>query len=185
MQASQAYVLEELPAPPVEQRRRLGSVAEHLASRTANLLIRDSDGSEQPLPEALVRVLLSLLQAGADGRTVLVVGHDTQVSPQVAAEWLGVSRPFVYRLIERGDLRADRVGAHYRLRARDVLDLADRRAQLASSIDQGFATALGSGVPGQARDPDPKSAWQAMDVTRQAAALERVRRRAAGRRGQA
>lgn len=43
MQASQAYVLEELPAPPVEQRRRLGSVAEHLASRSANLLIRDSD----------------------------------------------------------------------------------------------------------------------------------------------
>jgi excisionase family DNA binding protein len=112
---------------------------------------------------------------------VLVVGHDTQISPQVAAEWLGVSRPFVYRLIERGDLRADRVGAHYRLRARDVLDLADRRAQLASSVDQGFATALESHIPGQAQDPDPKSAWQAMDATSQAAALERVRMRAAGR----
>ena len=84
MQDSQVYVLEELPAPPVEQRRRLGLVAEHLASRSANLLIRDSDGSEQPLPEALVRVLLSLLQAGADGRTVFVVGHDTQTRRRLA-----------------------------------------------------------------------------------------------------
>ncbi|MBN1170581.1 MAG: helix-turn-helix domain-containing protein [Micromonosporaceae bacterium] len=70
-----------------------------------------------------------------------------------------MSRPMVYRFIERGDLPAVRVGSHWRMRAGDVLALARRRAEQAEAIDTGMVAALEAG--GQTGRPlDAKRAWQ-------------------------
>jgi excisionase family DNA binding protein len=107
-----------------------------------------------------------MISARAMGHRVSIVVHELPISPQAAAALLGVSRPMVYRYIERGDLDAVRVGSHWRMRAGDVLALARRRAEQAEAIDTGVAAALDAG--GQTgRQIDAKQAW------RQASAADR------------
>ena len=106
------------------------------------------------------------MSARALGQRVSIVAHEVLISPQTAASLLGISRPMIYRYIERGDLAAVRVGSHWRMRAGDVLALAQRRAEQAEAIDNGIAAALEAG--GQTgRRVDAKQAWQ------QATAAER------------
>jgi len=173
-----ARVLEEVTAPATEQQRdRARSAAEQLAEPSSVMIVRQPDGTEYAVPHEVQRALLAVLTAGAAGHSILVIGKDAQISPQKAAEWLGVSRPFVYRLIERGDLPAHRVGSHYRLDIADVLALVDRRAQLAASVDTGLATLHATPVEGDG-STDAKSAWSTADDERRAEALDRVRGRA-------
>lgn len=49
------------------------------------------------------------------------------LTSQQAADLLGVSRPTVKRLIEKGELPAERIGTRHRLKLDDVLDYREVR----------------------------------------------------------
>jgi excisionase family DNA binding protein len=147
--------------PPVTTQQRKGeqALAEAVARGDVVITARRADGTEIPLDAEDLRGLLAVISARALGHRVSIVAHEVLISPQTAASLLGVSRPMVYRYIERGDLAAVRVGSHWRMRAGDVLALARLRSEQAEAIDTGVAAALEAG--GQAgRSVDAKQAWQ-------------------------
>ena len=76
---------------------------------------------EIELPEATARLMLTILDNMAEGRPISLTPHDAEVSTQVAADILNVSRPFVIKLVDNGTLPCRRVGTHRRLRMADVL----------------------------------------------------------------
>lgn len=88
----------------------------------ARLLLEVGDNRhEVELPMSTARLLLTALENMAEGRAITLTPQDAEVSTQVAADILNVSRPFVVKLVEDGHIPCRRVGSHRRLRMADVL----------------------------------------------------------------
>ena len=72
----------------------------------------------------LLEALAAALRRGGD---VTLLEQDEQVSPNVAAELLGVSRPHLLSFMDAGALAFSRVGTHRRIRTRDLMEFNERR----------------------------------------------------------
>jgi excisionase family DNA binding protein len=59
---------------------------------------------------------------------------DAELTTQQAADLLGISRTYVVRLIDQGDLPAHMVGTHRRLNAADVLQYRRRRQERLDAV---------------------------------------------------
>jgi excisionase family DNA binding protein len=59
----------------------------------------------------------------------MTIAADPTLTPAEAAELLGLSRPFVARLLERGDIPSELLpdSRHRRIKLEDVLAFQDRR----------------------------------------------------------
>lgn len=73
------------------------------------------------LPEHVHQALKQVVTALLAGRAVTVAPRSMALTSQQAADVLGVSRPTVIRLIDKGELPAERIGTRHRLRLDDVL----------------------------------------------------------------
>jgi excisionase family DNA binding protein len=87
------------------------------------LIARTSDGREIELPEALGRMLRAAAHDLLDGNTVLALPLETRLTPNEAAELLGISRPFLLELIAQGRIPAEPLpdSRHRLLRLTDLL----------------------------------------------------------------
>lgn len=92
------------------------------------------------MPERLSALLSDVLTPLAAGRAVQVTSLDAEITTQQAAELLNVSRPYVVKLVEAGDLPHRKVGPRRRLHLADVLAYrarldASRQAALQALAD--------------------------------------------------
>ena len=104
------------------------SVAAHLATmlrptgakpeRAVHIV--DSDGQRIDLPVALADVMARAASLLAEGHNVSVFADDEMLTTQAAADRLNVSRQYLVRLVDRGELPSVKVGSHRRIRASDV-----------------------------------------------------------------
>ncbi|RMI09069.1 helix-turn-helix domain-containing protein [Cellulomonas triticagri] len=109
------------------------------------------DGRRVELPSALFDVLSSVVRLMRQGKAVTVAPHDTVMTTQEAADFLGVSRPTVVKLLEDGVIPFTRPNRHRRVLLSDLVDYerrvrAERRVVLdALTRDGGLPD---TGVPG-------------------------------------
>lgn len=101
------------------------------------------DGAEDRAPITLPPVVLELLaqvlaKVAAD-QPVSIVTPDTIFTTQEAAEVLNVSRPHVIKLIDNGELIAEKVGRHRRIRAGDLDDYRARQQAEARAASREMA----------------------------------------------
>ncbi len=96
-------------------------------------MLRTADGTEISLPQSLLRLVVSAASSLAAGRAVMAIPAEVTLTPAEAAELLGLSRPFVTRLLERGDMPSELLpdSRHRRIRLEDVLAFQARREQRA------------------------------------------------------
>ncbi|MFJ7272581.1 helix-turn-helix domain-containing protein [Streptomyces sp. NPDC099050] len=96
-----------------------------------DVIVRSADGSECVLPEELVRILAASAGELAIGHAVTVLAAETHLTPAEAAELLGLSRPFVARLLDSGDIPSSHLpdSRHRIVRLEDVLAFQERRAR--------------------------------------------------------
>ncbi len=122
-----------------EERAALSAIARELEAFPGIALLVDGGGAQLALPAALRTALLRAAVALADGNDVVVLPVEGEMTTQEAADFLGVSRPHLVDLTDRGEIAHRLVGTHRRLRIRDVLayrhsrDVA-RRADLAALL---------------------------------------------------
>ena len=90
----------------------------------------------------LAELLDEVLSQLAAGRAVQVVALEREVSTQQAAELLGVSRPYLVKLVEAGELPHRKVGPRRRLHLEDVLAYRTRLKQTREDALQALADDL-------------------------------------------
>jgi len=99
------------------------------ASPSAGVVLTFPDGHAVPVPEALLDVLRASARELAEGHAVTVLASDAELTPAEVGELLGLSRPFVARLLDAGEIPSERLpgSRHRRVRLADVVAFAERR----------------------------------------------------------
>jgi excisionase family DNA binding protein len=97
------------------------------------LVLRTADGTEISLPASLLRLVVSAANNLAAGHAVMAIPAEVTLTPAEAAELLGLSRPFVARLLERGAIPSELLpeSRHRRVKLEDVLAFQARRERKA------------------------------------------------------
>ena len=79
------------------------------------------------LMPAVARSLMELLRYVGSGRAVTIVPTDEMLTTQQSADILNVSRPYLVKLIEDGQIPHTKVGRHRRVRAEDIFRYRRKR----------------------------------------------------------
>jgi len=113
------------PVVPTEAEARLASESGRRLSRYAQrdlkLQIAGKHGQTIKLPASAVRLLVRLLSEMAAGNAVTLVPIHAELTTQQAAKALGVSRPFLVKLLDEGSIPSRKVGTHRRVLLRDLM----------------------------------------------------------------
>jgi excisionase family DNA binding protein len=115
--------------PEHADRDSAAKVAHAVGSGHSAVMLQLPDGSAVPLPRALVEILRASAEELAEGRAVTVLPSEVVLSPAEVAELLGLSRPFVVRLLDEGEIPSERLprSRHRRVSLSDVLTFEARR----------------------------------------------------------
>ena len=96
-------------------------------AQSGRATLTGKSGESMVLP-APVRTLLAEIARNMEaGKSVAIVPDHQELTTQRAANMLGVSRPFLVRLLEEGRLAFHRTGSHRRVYLADVLAFKERR----------------------------------------------------------
>ena len=87
--------------------------------------------AEVPVSEAVSRLLYEALSEVAEGGELELISQDEDVSTQIAADMLNVSRPFLIKLLNQEAIPFHYVGSHRRIARKDVLAYKAARDQRA------------------------------------------------------
>jgi excisionase family DNA binding protein len=95
--------------------------------RPITVRIREG-GQEQSieLPVGAVALLIEMLETLATGQGVTIVPGNAELTTVEAAEVLNVSRPFLIKLLDAGEIPHRKVGKHRRIRTEDILAYKER-----------------------------------------------------------
>lgn len=113
------------------------------------------EGQTVPLPMEAFQVLVKVVDAMQAGKAITVAPLDQQLTTQEAANFLGISRPTLVKLLERGEIAHERpaAGRHRRVRLSDVLEYQHRmRAERRTALDELTSQAAESGLYDQSPD---------------------------------
>lgn len=92
------------------------------------------------LPSQVVSYLTDIVEHLSRGETVNVIVQEDEVSTVEAAKLLGVSRPFLIKLLDRNRIPHRRVGSDRRILASDltayILEQKEARGHFAATVDQ-------------------------------------------------
>lgn len=99
------------------------------------------------LPAPVVVLLLGILRMTANGLGIVLTPLHSELTTRQAADILNVSRPFLVKLLESGDIPFHRVGRHRRIRREDVMIYRQKlRREREAILDQMVADAQAMGL---------------------------------------
>jgi len=116
------------------------------------------DGQRIELPEPIFDALRQVATALSHGQAVTVAPQNTMLTTQEAADFLGISRPTLVRLLSDGEVPYEMRGRHRRVLLTDLLDYQqhariDRAAALDDMAEQGQEAGLYDATAG----PPPRT----------------------------
>lgn len=85
-------------------------------------------------------MLLTLSRAARDGSQLSIIDADAVLSPNQAAERLGMSRTHLYKLLDGGEIVFHRVGRDRRIRVSDLIAFEVRRQRGRRELAERFAS---------------------------------------------
>jgi excisionase family DNA binding protein len=106
------------------------------ANGTVQLRVEQPNGIAETviIPTAAFRLLVTILAEMAAGNAVRLIPHHAELTTQEAAELLNVSRPFVVKLLDEGQIPSRLVGKHRRLLFKDVMVYRDEHYRARSAV---------------------------------------------------
>jgi len=114
--------------PGPDDRKSVTNLSRAVTGAT-HLVVRMPDGEEFELPSALVEILKASADRLSAGQAVTVIASEVLLTPAEAGDLLGLSRPFVARLLDQGQIASEHLpdSRHRVVRLADVLEFQARR----------------------------------------------------------
>ena len=116
----------------MESARRLreaiaSRIKDHNEPTRLSVASNGSDLRIVTLSPALTDLLLEVLRMVSSGQGVCVTAVEAELTTQQAADLLNVSRPYLVKLLENGEMPFTRTGRHRRIRAADLFEFKVKR----------------------------------------------------------
>lgn len=110
----------------VGQLRELDRLSEAVLADERPALV-GREGVRLELPEPIFNLLARVVRTMRDGKAIVLLPENESMTTQAAADFLGVSRPFVVDLLENGVVPHHKVGTHRRVYLKDLMEFQRQR----------------------------------------------------------
>jgi excisionase family DNA binding protein len=99
-----------------------------LASGEARAYVHEASGHQVDFPENLISVLTHIAKAMQQDDELLLMKRHRVMTTQEAADFVGVSRQYMVRLMDSGVIPCERTGKHRRVRLSEIVAYQQHRA---------------------------------------------------------
>lgn len=93
------------------------------------LKVSGENGEAVKIAPAVGQLIIELLGHVSNGNMVTLVPVGTMLTTQEAADMLNVSRPYLTKLLLRGEIKFEQVGSHRRVRIDELMRYRDEKAK--------------------------------------------------------
>jgi excisionase family DNA binding protein len=93
--------------------KKLSAVAE--AKQDIRIVVQEETNIVVPLPARAVGLIMTILKKMAKRESFSIISERTELTTQQAADYLNVSRPFLVKLLDEGEIEHHKVGRHRRV----------------------------------------------------------------------
>jgi excisionase family DNA binding protein len=112
-------------------------------------LLLGPDGERVAVPEEVYKVLTAVVEALREGKVITVVPQTQRLTTQEAADFLGISRPTLVKLLDQGKIPFEQPGRHRRILFSDLLTYVRlRREERTAALDRMTEEASQAGIYG-------------------------------------
>ena len=112
---------------PEQETEAIAQLEPILSLESSQLRLVASNGEEIVIPESVYSLLGQVVRAMASGQVISIVPHNRELTTQQAADILNVSRPFLVKLLENGEIPYIKVGSHRRILFQDLMVYKEQR----------------------------------------------------------
>ncbi|MBE9165646.1 helix-turn-helix domain-containing protein [Tychonema sp. LEGE 06208] len=112
---------------PDQEKEAIAQLEQILSLESSQLRLVASNGEEIAIPESVYSLLGQVVQAMTSGQAISIVRHNRELTTQEAANILNVSRPFLVKLLEKGEIPYIKVGSHRRILFQDLIIYKEQR----------------------------------------------------------
>ncbi len=120
----------------IAQRCILASL-DHSRAAVITLITDTEESPTVEVPPAALKLIGQLLGAMSEGRPIVLMPTEQELTTVEAANFLNVSRPFVIKEMDSGRLPHRKVGTHRRIALEDLLAYAQKMlATQAGALDR-------------------------------------------------
>ena len=107
---------------------QLAALAQAFA-RPGHVLVTDSNGNKTELPEVLFQHFARIVRLMSERKAIVMVPEDEAFTTQAAANYLGMSRQHLVKLLDGQEIEHHLVGTHRRVKFKDLLAYEKKRDQ--------------------------------------------------------
>lgn len=136
-------VLDETFVPTDEETERAKNFSRILAREFASaesvkIQREDSDDSIE-IPHQVFNVLMRLLAVMSEGKAFSLIPMDKELTTQQAADILNVSRPYLNKILDLGEIAHRKVGRNRRIKFSDLMQYKKSQEQKSKAALQELA----------------------------------------------
>jgi len=125
----------ELLLPNLKLKKHVDDILPYLDDSRARFVLSDDQADHEiVLNEELYDLLRTILIDISQNKAVHLVPTDTLLTSVQSAEFLQVSRPFLIKLIDKGELPCQMVGTHRRIKLEDLIKYREISEQKSRKI---------------------------------------------------
>jgi len=117
--------------------RCIMAALDHSCAASITLTTDTGDHPTVDVPPAALKLIGQLLGAMSEGRPIVLMPTEQELTTVEAANFLSVSRPFVIKEMDAGRLAHRKVGSHRRISLEDLVTYAQKmRADQAGALER-------------------------------------------------